>query len=95
MDKKEVYQEKIDARLAEWQAKIDEMRAKARQEEAEAKEEYLKQIEELEQKRSETLQKLEKLKAQGDVAWDDLKEGVNGALSELESSFQKIKSRFQ
>lgn len=95
MEKKEVYQEKIEARLAEWQAKIDEMRAKAKQEEAEAKEEYLKKINELETKRSETLQQLEKLKAEGGVAWEDLKEGIDGALSELEGSFQKIKSRFK
>ena len=47
MDTKEAYQEKFDAQLRGWSAKIDELMAKADKAKAEAKIEYCEQSENL------------------------------------------------
>jgi chromosome segregation ATPase len=92
---KDAYQEKIQAELREWQARIDTLKARADKARAEKKVEYYEQIETLRNKREQARQKLEELQAAGDSAWEDLKAGVDSALEDLGQAVGKATDRFK
>jgi predicted nuclease with TOPRIM domain len=57
--------DKMNARLREWQAKIDALKARADQAEAEQKIRYNEEIETLRTKQQKVQQKLEELRSAG------------------------------
>ena len=93
--KKRAYQEKVEAQLKEFAAKIDVLAAKAEQAKAEAKVKYNKQIEGLRAKQEAVRQKLQSLKEPGAEAWGDLKKGIDSALADLKVAVQSAVSRFK
>jgi len=58
MELKDAYQDKMNARLREWQAKIDALKARADQAEAEQKINYYEEIETLRTKQQKVQQNL-------------------------------------
>ena len=95
MERKELYQEKMEAQLREWRAKIDELKAKAQHASADAKLQYEKQIAALRPKLEAAQQQLQALKTSSENAWDDIKTGVEGAWSELKTAWDKAVSQFR
>jgi len=91
MDKK-AYQEKIEAQLKEWGAKIDELKAKAETSKAELKTKYEKQIEDLRTKQDVVHQKLRELRESGEDVWEGLKTGVEKSLDEFKGSLDRTLS---
>jgi nucleotide-binding universal stress UspA family protein len=94
-DKKKAYQEKIEAQLKEWSAKIDNLKAKGDKAKAEAKTIYRKQIKNLSLKQEATRQKFQELKGSGGEAWEELRVGVDKALEDLKGAFNRAKSKFR
>jgi type I restriction-modification system DNA methylase subunit len=94
-EKKKAYQEKIEAQLKEFAAKIDVLAAKAEQAKAEAKVKYYKQIEGLRAKQESVRYKLQGLKEPGGEAWNDLKQGIDAAIDDLKGAVQSAVSRFK
>ena len=92
---KDAYQEKIQAELREWQARVDTLKARADKAEAEKKVEYYEQIEALRSRQEQARQKLEELQAAGESAWEDLKAGVDSALEDLGQAVGKATDRFK
>ena len=92
---KSAYQEKIEAQLKEFAAKIDILAAKAEKARAEAKVKYYEQIEGLRAKQESVRQKLQRLKEPGAEAWRDLKKGIDSALADLRVAVQSAVSRFK
>ncbi len=88
------FQEQMQARLDEWKAEIDKMRAKADKASADARMDYLRRVDELESKRDEVQQRIKSLKKQGGEAWEDVKNGLESAMSELKRSVDSAASRF-
>jgi hypothetical protein len=95
MDIKKAYQEKMEAQLREWAAKIDGLKAKADKAKAEVKIKYYGQILELRIKQEVARQKLHELRESGDEAWEELKVGVDRALGDLKGSLNRAVSRFK
>lgn len=95
MGMKEAYQEKIEAQLKEWSARLTELKAKADQATADAKLEMHKQIDDLRARKEAAQQKLNDLKATGSEKWENLKAGSEKAMEDLKDAWEKIKSRFQ
>ncbi len=95
MSTKDAYVDKLHAKLDEWNAQIDKLKAKADQAEAESRIEYNKQITELQERRSETKQKIEGLRNAGEGAWEDLKSGVQLAVDSMEQALNSAMSRFK
>lgn len=95
MSQKQAYQEKMEAQLKEWGAKIDELKAKAEKAEADAKLEYHKRIDGLQAKRNAAEAKLAEVKASGEETWENLKEGVEGAWNEFKSAVSDAVSKFK
>lgn len=94
MNMKAAYQEKLEAQMREWNAKIEELKAKADKVKAEAKIEYYEQIQELHSKQAVVQAKMKTLTDSGEEAWEELKSGVEHAWSDLKSSVEKAVSKF-
>jgi hypothetical protein len=95
MGMKEAYQEKMDARLREWQAKIDELKARADQAGAEQKMAYYEQIESLRARQQKAQAQLNELRSAGEDAWEDVKAGVELAWQDLQEAFGRASEKFK
>ena len=95
MNKKEVYEKKLQNQLDEWGLKIDELEIKAKKTEAEVQQKYEEEIDHLRSKQTEAYEKLSELKQSGDDAWEDLKAGVDSASEAFGTALKSAVSRFQ
>lgn len=95
MDTKKAYQEKMEAQIREWSAKMELLRAKADKTKAEAKIKYYEQIEELKEKQELAHLKLNELRGSKDEAWEELKAGFDKAWEELSEGFSRALSKFK
>lgn len=93
--KKEEYQRKLEAQLAEWSAEIDQLKEKADQAGADLKDEYLEQIENLRARQQDARENLARLQEAGDDAWEELKAGANRAWEALGQALQAARDKFK
>ena len=94
-EKKKAYQEKIEAQLKEWGAKIDVLKAKAEKSKADLKIKYEKQVQDLRTKQDAMQQKLRELRDSGEDAWEGLKTGMDKSLDELKGSLDRALLTFK
>ena len=95
MNKKQAYEEKLQAQLKEWSAQIDLLKARAENAEAESKVRYSETIEKLQSKKAFAEQKLQELRHAGDDAWTDLQEGLENAWADLGTAVRSAVERFK
>lgn len=95
MNKNKVYLEKIEANLAQHNAKLAGLKAKAAEMRADMKLEYMSQMETLEKNRDGFMVKYGELKKTNGQAWDDVKTGTEKAWNEMEDSIEKAIARFK
>ncbi|MDI5983371.1 coiled coil domain-containing protein [Halomonas sp. M4R5S39] len=95
MTNREAYEQKLQAKLDEWQAEVDRLRARAKGAEADARIEYQEEIDRLEAQRNEARQKLAELQRASDDAWEDVKAGVERAWDSLNEAIKSARSRFK
>ncbi len=94
MGLKEAYQEKLEAQLKEWSAKVKELQAKAEVAKADAKIELQKHLETLRAKHEAAQGKLKEIKEAGAAAWEKANPGVDKAMADLTSAWERIKKHF-
>lgn len=94
MPDKDVYVQKLHAKIDEWNADIDRLSARLDGLEAQQRGALQKQIEDLKARCRALGQKAADLQNRGDSAWEDLKQGMEQAREALETSVQTAKSRF-
>ena len=94
MSNRDAYVQKMKAKLDEWNAEIAALEAKARGAQADARVEHEKHIAELRAERDQARARLDKLRAAGDDAWDDLAAGMEKAWRSLSDSVKSARSRF-
>jgi len=95
IEKRDIFVQKVKAKLDEWNAEIDHLSARAEQAGAEAKGEYRRELEELRHKRDEARLKLKKLEQAGEGAWKDLQAGAEMAASALSEALKSVRQRFK
>lgn len=95
MGLKEAYEEKMEARLREWNAKIDVLKAKADRAGAEQKVRYYESIENLRDKQKKLESKLEQLRSSSEMAWEEFRGGVEQAWEELKSAVERAGEKFR
>ncbi len=95
MSEKELYQQKKQAQLDEWEAEVDKLKAKASGASADAQLELNKEIEELEGKIEQGKSKLAELADASEGAWGSIKEGVESAWDSMKSSFRDATAKFK
>lgn len=94
MSKKEAYEQKFNARLAEWEAEIDKLKAKVSGASADARIKYHAEIESLESERDSMRKRLEEFRNTSGEAWEDVKDGLERAGDSLSASIKSAFSRF-
>lgn len=95
IDQRKAYEEKFDAQLQEWSAKIALFDAKAGLAKAETKIEYYKTIDLLQGKQDAARTKFQELAAARDEAWEDIKIGAENLWAEVKDTFHSADSRFR
>lgn len=95
MNEKQLYQDKLEAKLKEWKAELDKMRAKAEGATADVKLDLKREIEGLEGKMETVKGKLAELASTSDEAFESIKEGVDMAWESLKLSFSEAASKFR
>ncbi|MCR9113597.1 MAG: hypothetical protein NXH84_10000 [Rhodobacteraceae bacterium] len=88
MTDKEAYEQKLQARLEEWQANIDKLRAQAKEAGADAQIQYQKQIDEMREQREALEAKLKDIQNAQSAAWADIKTGADKAWDDMSKAMQ-------
>jgi hypothetical protein len=95
MNSRDQYVRKMQAKLDEWNAEIDALAVKAGRAAAELKLEYDEQIVALKAKQVVARQKLGELQQASEIAWEDLKAGIDQAWSVMGEAVDTARSRFR
>lgn len=95
MSKRDVYIQKLHAKIDEWNSDIEKLAAKAQQAEADARIEYQEQIAALKRQRRDVENKLADLKQSGEGAWEDLRAGLDLAFDSMSEAVKSAMSRFK
>lgn len=95
MGTKAAFEQKMDAELREWQARIDVLKAKADQAEASQRLKYHEEIEALRTHLAETREKLDALRATSKDAWEDVKGGAEQSWRDLRSAFERAAAKLK
>jgi predicted RNase H-like nuclease (RuvC/YqgF family) len=88
---KELYEQKMRARLDEWKAELDKLKARAKGASADTQIKMNREIEELETAIQEGETRLSALAEASGDAWESIKEGVDAAWESLTSAFDQAK----
>ena len=88
MSDKEIYEQKIEAQLDEWQSEINKYKARLKNAEADMKLVIEHQINDLQEKHKQAKDKLLELSKSGENAWKELKSGLDRAGAELERAIK-------
>jgi hypothetical protein len=95
MGLKEAYQEKIEAQLKEWTAKLNEYKAKADKASADVKIQMYSQIDQMKARKEALQQKLNEVGAASGDSWEALKAGSEKILEEMKKTWESMKSKFK
>ncbi|MDI6797582.1 MAG: cytochrome c3 family protein, partial [Desulfatibacillaceae bacterium] len=95
MSEKELYQQKMQAKLDELKADVDKLRARARGAEADAKIKAHEQIDELEKRIEKGKTKLDELGKASQDAWTSLKKGIDEAVTSLGTAIKDAYNKFK
>ena len=84
-----MYQNRVEANLRDLDRRIDALKEKIANKSKAERRQLAPQMAELERKREVAHQKLDKLKSSSQEAWGDMKVGINAAMIDLESAYEK------
>lgn len=88
------YQERLGAKLEQFDKELEELRAGAETIKEKSKTELNETVAALKQKQQAVRNKLEKLRSASGKAWEDAKSGVEAAMEDLEKAYKQAISRF-
>ena len=92
--KRRAYQEKAEAEMSIWNARIDELMAKAKIHRAEGKIAYYDQVDKLRAQRDSLADRLHEIKESTGDAWSELRQGFEESLRGLSVAFHSAIQRF-
>ena len=95
MATKEAYRQKLEAQLAEWDARLDVLNAQARKASAEARIDYENELQGLKRQRERARETLAELGRRSETAWEDVKVGAERAWDEMGKALDKVAARFK
>ncbi len=94
MDRKEAFQDKLQAQLDEWSADIAKLRAKAEKAQADARLKYMDEVDELRAHQKKAEARMKELQSAQGEAWQDMKSGVEVAWDEMGDAMKRAWKRF-
>ena len=95
MTNRKTYIDKLTAQLKHWDDELEKLESKINKTHMDLKDEYYQKLHELKNKREEAQLKYEEIRATGEEAWGELKDGFDQSWNTLNESiknaFVKIK----
>ena len=95
MNDRELYAEKMKARIDEWNADLNKLEARSREAEAQWRAKYDEQIQELREQRNQVEERLRELQKASDESWKRLREGMELAWDDMSKAFRDAADRFR
>lgn len=95
MEKKDAYQEKIDAELKIIQARLDAFKAQAQKLDEDARARHARHVAEIERHVAATKAKLSELNQANDDVWEQLAAGVENTWKVLQSTLEDAVTSFK
>ena len=92
VQQKEAFQRTVQDEMTALQQRIQALREKANEASSTTRAELQRSINELERKKEVARKKLDELKASTGAKWNSVRTGMNAALDELKTSYQKALS---
>jgi hypothetical protein len=91
---KAAYQQKLEAQLKEWDAKLDQLTVRAKRMKTDTRIRLEKELRSLKAKRVAAQKKLDELRKHGEGAWEDLRDGAEKAWGDISESLGKVVAHF-
>jgi uncharacterized coiled-coil DUF342 family protein len=91
----EAYKKEMQGKLDELSKKTDELRKKAETAKGEAAAKYQSMIADLKNQTEATKKKLQELGSAGSAAWDQVRQGFDKALGDLQKAYEDAASKFK
>lgn len=95
MSTKEAYKQKMNAELGLAQAKLVEFKAEVKNSAVDVRVKYNEHLDELQAMVDTTKEKLKGLDSAGEDAWEQLKEGIEGAWNSLGTALKDTTEKFK
>lgn len=95
MPDKQLYIEKHEAKMDQWEAQLQKLRAKAAETSTGLKIDFQKQTEKLQPMMEAHRKKLRELRHSSGDAWKELKSGFDTTFKDLETTWAKMVAAFQ
>jgi hypothetical protein len=92
---RKAYEDRLEAQVKEWEAKLAALKTRAGQADAAAGIEFRRQVEALEAKYGAAQAKVQDLKAAGEDAWEALRAGAEKAWSDLKEAAEQAAAKFK
>ena len=92
---RQAFQEKMEAQIKEWSAKLDVLKAKSEKASADVKIQYQQQIQDLHARKEEVQTKLRELKNASEGVWENLKSGIENAWNDIKKSIDDAMSNLR
>ena len=90
---KDADERKFQARIDQWKAKLDTLRAQASETQTDAQIKTQDMVEEVEKTCSDYTQALDRFRAAGSEAWQDVADGCESAWEKFKASFDAARDR--
>jgi len=90
-EKKEAYQEKMQAKLHEWNATIEKLKAQINSAKADAKLQYQNKLNVVLQKKENYQAKLDALQKASKDSWENIKNDIDQATDDFRAALNKVK----
>lgn len=94
MDRKDAYEDKLQAQLDDWKAQIASLRAKAEKASAEARLKFIDEVDDLRAHQKTAQAKLDALQQAQGEAWKDMKSGIETAWDDMGKAMRHAAKRF-
>ena len=95
MSNRDVYVEKMKAKIDEWNADLAKLEARSREAEADMRLKYDQQIQELREQRQKAEERLKELQCAGEESWEKMRDGMEAAWDDMSRAFREAMDRFR
>jgi uncharacterized coiled-coil DUF342 family protein len=93
MSDRELYEQKLQAKIDEWKAEAAKLRAKAEGASADARLEWKRQVDDLEDEIGRAEDRLRELRESSGDAWASVKQGAEDAWASISEGFKRAADR--
>lgn len=95
MSDRDVYVEKMKAKIDEWNADLAKLEARSREASADTRLKYDNQIQELKVQRERAEEQLKEFQRASEESWKQMRDGMESAWDEVNRAFREAADRFR